>query len=263
MQHLKIFNMFGHSHQNRHERGNVFLFIFLGIALFAALSFTVSRTFSTQNTSSLSKRDAVLAASQIVDFASDMRRAFNRLSRKGCLEGDFSLDTPALNGLGYANGNAPTDLSCHIFEGAGGGVTFQNADQNWFDESRSALTRYRKWFFTQTTCIEDLGDDDTDCHSDGISNDEVLAVLMHLDQTLCRAINQQLGYGDIIPQEANHPAFFTTSTADFNFGVDHGARLEVFVDGNLVDTACFEGANNGDTAVGPESYHFYSVIMPR
>ena len=48
------------------ESGNAFLIVMLGIALFAALAFTVSRSMRSDNTSRLSQREAVLAAADIL-----------------------------------------------------------------------------------------------------------------------------------------------------------------------------------------------------
>ena len=67
------------------ERGNVFIFILLGLVLFAALSFTVARGFRSDTTSQMTDRQAELLATEIITYGQQMERTVNRLRRNGLL----------------------------------------------------------------------------------------------------------------------------------------------------------------------------------
>ena len=61
-----------HAQNRKTEAGNVFLFILLGIVLFATLSYIMSRGFRTTGTDQISDRRAELAATEIMNFSQQL-----------------------------------------------------------------------------------------------------------------------------------------------------------------------------------------------
>lgn len=132
-------NSAARSTTNNDERGNVFVIILIGIVLFAALSYSVSRGVQNESTSGLSKRQAALAASDILSYAQQVERAVNRLRRQGCSENEISAENPS--GLSV-NANSPIDESCHIFSPNGGRVEWSLPPIGAVNDTANAFWRF-------------------------------------------------------------------------------------------------------------------------
>jgi len=107
------------------EQGNVFLIILMGIILFAALSFSISRGMRSDNTSNLSNQEAALAAGDLVAHAQKIERAVNKMRSKGVSENDISFENNIVGT--YTNPNCADD-SCKVFHPGGGRISFRSAN---------------------------------------------------------------------------------------------------------------------------------------
>jgi len=191
-----------HIHARKSERGNVFLFILLGVALFGALSFTIARGFHSDTTSTMSTRQAELAASDILNYAQRMERAVNRLRRKGCSENEISLQRDA-NGNGiiqdtsgdHFNSNAPTDKSCHIFHTDGTNFTYNKI--NGYDYNISGANG-----------IIGIGCDGSQQCT------ELTFIIKNVDESLCEELNQKLNVTGI-PTDTNGASGFSVFRGTF------------------------------------------------
>lgn len=106
-----------------HQSGNAIVFLLLAIALFAALAYTFMR--SGQNSvSQMNPQQARLAASEILSYANSLSKTVDRLRQRGCSEKQLSFE--ASGNSGYANASAPGDFSCHVYNAAGGNMTWQS-----------------------------------------------------------------------------------------------------------------------------------------
>lgn len=226
----------GRSDRRQHERGNVFLFILLGVVLFAALSYTMARSFRSEGTDRVSSRKADLAATEIIDYAQRIGRAVNSMRSKGISENDISLQF----GGNYINTacNDATDPSfpaCQVFHADGGRVKVQTPPENANDGSA--------WHFTGSSCIASAAA----CATDTFSNEELLAVLPNLDVKVCTAINKKLGITTATPASAASfdASQFTGSFAD---------GTAIVLAGGPYNAACF--SNGGQ-------YHFYMILIDR
>lgn len=234
------------------ERGNVFIFILLGLVLFAALSFTVSRGFRSDTTSQMTARQAELAASDILNYAQQLERAVNRLRRLGCSEnqlsfqfdsdgdGDFNDSDEALH-----NTNAPTDFSCHIFHGEGG-----NIDHS--EHIAKMGTSSTESYATGSTGMVGIGEDD---RSD-------LYFRLRLgressDFNICYAINNKLGVEKTgtAPADAFDPIINGGWTATTFTGSFDNAATPLSSAVNGIHTYC--AGHNTDLV------SFYHVLLAR
>lgn len=233
-------------HHRRTERGNIFLFILMGIVLFAALSFTIARGFRSDNTGRMTQRDAVLAATDILSYTQKLENAVSKLRRKSVSENDISFAHSS--NTGYTNPDCADD-SCRVFSISGGGANWQTPPQG------AAST----WLFTGATCITDLGTGDATCADSGDStgNEELIVTLSDdgntpaaIDQTLCETINERL---NITPMPADNDGL--VSTAKYTGAFTNDTRLDIT---DSPRTACYS-----QTVSGTTSYYFYAVLMER
>ena len=112
------------------ERGSAIIWIFVMIVLFAALNYAVSQNSRTGE-SNISEQQANLAATQILDYASAVKRAVQELQINGCTEDQINFENSiyknAVTGLDYhpigQNTNSPSDGSCSVYHPNGGGLT--------------------------------------------------------------------------------------------------------------------------------------------
>lgn len=220
--------------RNGTESGNVFLMVLIGIVLFAALMFTLSRGFS-DAPGSMSSKQAKLDASDILDYAARVERAVSRLRGRSVSENDISFE----HGGSFVNAGCSAD-SCKVFASAGGGVNWQEPPQNVSASS---------WHFTGKTCIVNVGAGGMGCDSDGNDNEELLLVLPSIDQSVCEEINSRLGISGI---PANAGSGYSTDAFDGSFD-----------DGTLPDNMDGKSAGCFDGGGGQPGYHFYQVLIAR
>lgn len=107
------------------QSGSIFVWIFLMIALFAALSIAMTQGFRS-GASVLTKEKSNLLATEIVDYGRALRSAVQQLRiSNNCTDTNISFESSA-TGVGYINASAPADNTCHVFHANGGGL-------NWVD----------------------------------------------------------------------------------------------------------------------------------
>jgi hypothetical protein len=116
----------------RHERGNALFLILIAVALFAALSYAVTR--SGRGSGNINKETNILQGAQRTQFAAAIQQAINHLKIIGNCT-DEQLDFSGNNGTSmqgdgtpydYTNPSSPADGSCNVFSAAGGGVIPQD-----------------------------------------------------------------------------------------------------------------------------------------
>ena len=217
------------------EQGNVFMFILIGIVLFAALGMTVSRGFQSSTTSNLSKREAELAASEILTYAQSIERAINRLRRNNVSESDISFDHPDLTGYDHAQPNTNK-----VFETDGGRASYNPAPTG----SASST----EWLFTGASCITNLETGASGCDSDtNTRNEELLIALSNVDAVVCSEINDAL-------QISTTPTDSSGGLSSTKFQGSFADDTEITLPGGPFITACFtDGSNN----------HFYHTLIAR
>lgn len=218
----------------RGERGNVFIFILLGVVLFAALAMVISRSMRTETVTTMSGREAVLAASEILDYAQQLERGVSRLRRKGVSENNISFDSPFV--AGYAAGEPEANK---IFSAEGGFVKWKAPVPGANDGS--------DWIFTGGTCIPGIGSAEAGCDSSGTADEALIAVLPNIDRNVCAEIDARLGIGSI-------PEAASGNLTDSKFIGVFDDHKELVLDGKQREAACFD-------KIG--IYQFYYVLLAR
>lgn len=150
------------------QSGSALIYIFIGIALFSALIFIISRG-SNQNTSQLTEQKGKISAVSIIDYSRSLEGAVQKLISNGCSENEISFDVPPYTA--NPNSNAPSDKHCHVFHSNGGKLNANASGLSWTFSSNAA-------FPNQGTSAGELG-----------------AYLGGLDTTTCQKINDTLNNG--------------------------------------------------------------------
>lgn len=212
----------------QNQRGNVFLIILLGIALFAALAFTISRGMRSDTTSRLSAREVELAASDILNYAKRVESAVERLRRKGVSENDISFANNSTTS-DYTH-TVPQPDNHKVFSASGGNLKYLDPTP-WLDPDMqgysSSATSWGEWMFSGTNTLNEVG---TDCGTGACK--ELIIALHFVKKDICLRINEQLGIdnpGDSPPPErlSTPPGSLTTASYTGSFtntlqGVDAG-----------------------------------------
>lgn len=241
------------------QKGSVLFYILIAVALLAALSYAVASS-SRSNSGGIDGERASLAASEILEYANTLGNAVTQLRLRGCTDTQISFEN-AVSDTDYTNGNAPGDQSCHVFNVAGGGVTYLDPKAEWLENDMSALEFYGENLFSGGACINQIGTGSDDCHTGGASAAELMLVLGFLDANLCSELNYKLGVtakGDAPPVNTSFDAIL--SGIEFR-GSYLPTPFEVTDSGHIIDgkrAACMElgGAPSGD-------YVFYKVLLAR
>jgi hypothetical protein len=216
------------------ERGNVFLFILLGVILFAALAFAVSRGFRSDTTTAMSQRKAELLAVDVISFGQRLERTVAKMQRSGISENDISFENSI--DAGYAH--TPSVNANNIFHGDGGALSRQGAPSGANDGSA--------WHFTGHTCIADIGTGATGCASNTAADEELIAVLPNVNATVCAIIDKKLGISSI-------PANTGTAYSATKFTGTYADGSEIILDRSR-NAACYSLGGN---------YYFYHVLIAR
>jgi len=109
------------------QRGNVLFLILIAVALFAALSYAVTRS-SRGGSGNVSEDKLNLAASNILNYGASIKTAIMRIKiTGGCADEQISFETP-VHWYNYANPNAPLDKRCHVFHPSGGNLNYQKLE---------------------------------------------------------------------------------------------------------------------------------------
>ncbi len=164
--------------------GNALFLILIAVALFAALSYAVTQ--SGRGGGSVDREQALIAASQVTQYAAGLRTTVTRMGITGTNVNQTGA--PPTAGLDFGTDSAASD---QIFDSAGGGAIEQTPPNG---ASTSANYTYlpapngaNGWF------IMDIGTN---------AGREVMVVLDALSQTVCTEINRGLGLSTTIQQEA-------------------------------------------------------------
>lgn len=237
--------------QRRDERGSIFFYILLGVALFGALAFTMSRNMRSQNTSAMSEKQAEIVALDIMAYAQEVERTVDRLRRRGCSENEISFEKAPFDGTdaAYVNSRSPSDFSCHVFHPRGGKLTYADPLPNVNDGTR--------WLYTWANIVPGIGK--TNISGVGkFKSVDMLAILPYVSLNICNAINKQVGIDAPPPQDGGNYDYY-----EF-IGVYQGGSA-ILDSGNRLEgkpTACFEA----DGIFGKSQnggYHFYHVLLAR
>lgn len=226
----------------RNESGNVLFLILIGVALFGALQFAMSRGSQVNMTGDKERNS--LAADQILRYGLQLSDAVQMIRNNGYGEGVISFEHAKLTG--YTNADA-TDQT-KIFSPNGGGAAYQAPKSSW-------LAAASQWYIFGGTCIPQIGDYDDDCVNNG--RPELIVFLPNVTRDICAAVNQKSGIAGI-PRDVNSAWTASTPyTGSF-------ASAERIYDGSANSfSGKKQGCFDGGTLPAQGTYTVYQVLLAR
>ncbi len=238
------------------ERGSILFYIFIGIAVFAALSFAVANIMRSGGGNP--KREiASLYATDIQQYAEGLRRAVQALRIQGIEDTAMSFENPIADDYDHAG---CTDDSCRVFANAGGGMAYAAPSAEWLDSEHAGQPYFGAWYFPAKVCVEGAGNGGSGCESDSIENEDLVALLPWVTRDLCLVINENLGIsnpGDEPPQ-ANSDTWPADSA---KFLGSYAAENSVINMGGET-SGCYRGTA-GTGRPGSEGYVYFKVLLGR
>ena len=232
------------------QKGNALWFVIVAIGLLGLLTVMLSRTGSNTNETGSFERN-VIQANEILSYAKNVENAVQALLARGCSENDISFwhDSDG-NGTedasdDYYNDNSPPDHSCHVFDVAGAGLTWQGPNERWLDSGESGSFNYDSFIINGDNVIANLE----------TSRDDLVILLNWLDQDICAAINNVLFSDQTITEDATDFSHSTTFSGSFG-GSSANLDLSTYAPHDGQSTACFTSQANG-------GFHFYHVLHVR
>lgn len=252
----------------RTEKGSVFVYIFLAVALFASLGYAVTQMM--RGGADLGAEKAAIYADGILGFSRQINDAVKMMRiSNNCEDTGFSFEKSPFDGsvTDYVNANAPTDFSCHVFHPDGGGVSFQAPMDQWLETSSPIVSQpqYKEILFMGQTCVPAIGNGTGACWSDGQDNEELIMFVPFIKKEICQVINERIGINGIPTDNGCGWAW------SYRYIGGYGEALSI--NSTSVPTAtneafwgkasgCYRATNAGCNWL-PDSYHFYQVILPR
>lgn len=217
------------------QRGSVFIYILIGVFLFAALTYAIAN--SIRGNSSVSGDRSSLSATEIIDTGNKLAEAVTRLRlhdvRKNSISLQNDIDT------NYTNPNCSID-SCKVFANGGGGLTWQLPPPN---------VTLAPWFYTADFALENIGT---------VNGGDLIAFLPNISLEICTKINTALGIPSPVPSIAG------TYAPDYFFGT-YGSTTIGHPALSGKTAGCVQLGTITGTALGGATiingYHFYQVLV--
>lgn len=166
----------------------------ISVGLFLALGMVVANTTPDESRDAIREDEANIAAGQILQYALGMHTAIQRMRvRYNLAPGEVSFVNPIVDGFENENCQTPR---CQVFHPNGGGYVYDPPDQDWLDPTMFGLDGFGRWHFPRSTCIQDVPvPSSIPCEFDNDAGEEMVMMLPDLQESICRAINKNLGIG--------------------------------------------------------------------
>jgi hypothetical protein len=225
----------------KNQSGNVFFYIFLAVALFAALSYAVSQSGRGTVQSIASEKDR-LNATEILDYAETMAKAVGAMRLRGITPENISFAHADLAG-GYGVPGAKPEAE--LFDPEGGNIVLRLPPDGIMAASQN-------FGFTGTSEVENVG---ATCAQASCA--DLLVYLKGLNRDGCITINKLLKIDNPSGEPPQENAFAVTPYAG-TFGYDQTIGSGSPLSGKL--TGCFYVDQPNPT---PDDYYFYRVLIAR
>ena len=235
----------------RDESGNVLVYILIGVALLAALSYAVAHS-NRGNVQKVGEERAGIVASEIIEYGEIIGNAVIQLRLREVSDTQISFENEEVSN--YENPNCLED-ECKVFALDGGGVAYSAPKEDWLDDTYSDQPRYKELYFNGSAMALDKGSDD---------KDDLIMFIPYLKKSICKEINDHLGISveyDETPSETSGPfetsAKFTGSYNDvpdfYVSGENTTGQSEIF---SYYNAGCTKDSSGG-------AYHFFKVLISR
>ncbi len=226
------------------EKGNVLIIIFIAIALFAALSYTVANMM--RGGSDIGREKSSIYAAEILTYAQSLKEAVQMLRiSNACEDEDISFESNLLSGYEHS---PIASNNCKIFHPDGGGVSYIKPNE----DANDGLD----WIFTGDNDGYNIG---TSCNAASCA--DLIAIMPEISLEICKAINKKLNISSANNYMTQEDDAF--SVVKFQDTYSYSERLSdsaifMALDGKY--SGCLEGK---DTPQSAGEYYFYQILLAR
>lgn len=223
------------------ERGNALIYVLIAIALFAALSFTLSKQTDTNEAAQLDERRAGLYATQLISTSAQVKSTIDQMLFLGSdiNELDFTLSTDA------SFETAP--LIHKVYHPQGGGLNKPRLGESFVEGT--GTDPVPGWYLGRFNDVEWTA-------TNGVTDQEVILLAYQIPRSICEKINEQINGSTTIPTMTDSiknvmidESLHTGTNVDLT--TDNGA--DICPECDEMPGLCVENA-------AQDAYGFYTVI---
>lgn len=232
-------NTMNAKHQRESQSGNALIYVLVAIALFAALSFTLSRQTDTGEAGALSNDKAELYATQLINYAAQAKSAVDQMMFTGTTinQLDFTLPT----GAGF-NAGSPIHK---VYHPAGGGLLpGRIPDEVQTSEVADPVSG---WYLGRFNNVEWTAS----------ASDDVILVAYQINKAVCEKINEKVAgisgipvLGDSIKEVMIDDSLYAGTNVDFTTDPT----------GTPICATCHKQSSLCVQNQGLNAYGFYTII---
>lgn len=238
--------------------GGALWLILIAIALVVALTLSVTRN-SSKTASNYNQESARLIAATTLRQMSDLERAVQKvMSTNGCSESEISFENSYMSG--YLNTTpSPTDKRCHLFDGAGGALSWPVPPAGQVLPSAPTTFQDNYRFYGQDS-VNGVGPENETGATCASRCSELIALQQYVDPAVCLEYNKLVGI-NTVPTETDTVAASTLFTGTYTDGNTAGTRISVGTGDSAslfwgVKTACYYHSSS-------TVYQIYKVLLAR
>lgn len=249
---------------SRH-RGNILFLILLAVVLFAALSYAVTSSMRGGG-KDVSGEQAQALAAALVQKGTLYASTIDRLMLvNDCKDNQISFQNDV--DTDYTNNNAPTTpKKCHVFDPAGGGLSWENPDPKALTAPPSGIPaswvqNNGKWIFYGGAMVVGAGTTGTTSASS-----DLILYLPFLSKPVCDAINKSLGIASdaIIKEQVSNLLGANSDKFKGTYSASNGGVGELIGNNSFPPNLHYGCIMRGDTG-NPAYYHYayYHLLIAR
>lgn len=245
---------------HRHNQsGSVIIWIFISIALFAALSFSVAQMMRGGGDGRIEELVKV-HSSEIIAYGDAIRRGLHNMRISGVSPAELSFANPLVPG--YDNPACGARPECAVFNKQGGGISPVRPNPEWLVSTHSGEHYYNEWRIAPDSCVPHVGTGDENC-ANSPSHSDLTLFLSWIKKPICLEINKQLG----IANNGDEPP--TLTSCPWNSASQNRYTGSFLNSGTISAGNSFHGRQAGCFRMGscgsypPASYHYYQVLLAR
>jgi hypothetical protein len=229
------------NHEHTAQRGNALIYVLIAIALFAGLSFILSRQGDNSETSSLAGEKAEMYATQLISFTAQTRQVIEQMMFSGSQIDDLDFMPPT-----DAAFETPPNIH-KVYHPQGGGLSLKPLPPEVI--AQSSASPPAGWYLGRFNNVEWTATAGTD----------VILAAYQISQPVCAALNQKINGSSAIPSVtvALKLILIDDSTAAYGAGVNTDLTtdaMDICPDCDHVSALCVEQGG---------MYAFYTLIVDR
>lgn len=170
------------NHERKSESGNALIYVLIAIALFAALTFVLSRQADNGDTGGISEDKASLYATQLISYATQAKQSIDQMLFSGADIDDLDFTPPDDAGF---NAGDPGDRIYMVYHPDGGGLIPGKIPSEAIQEEDSDPEP--GWYLGKFSNVDWTA----------TANDDVILVAYQIRPEVCQKINDKMGIGTI------------------------------------------------------------------